>query len=83
MHLVSAQECLPIEKQITCWRQEVFKLLLSNKQAESAFSNQAVAHAEAQTKLEQQLASAQAGILLLQGRLVDRQVSSQSHNMLG
>lgn len=53
----------------------MFKLLLSNKQAQAASEADAAAQAQAQSALQQQLASAQAQALLLEGRLVDRQVS--------
>ena len=69
------QAGLPVEKQIMRWREEVYKLLLSNKQAQASFDAQTAAHLQAQSRLEQQVASADAKALLLEGRLADRQVS--------
>ena len=71
---VPAQAEAPIEKQIARWRQEVFKLLLSSKQAQLAHKQQAEEHVKGIAKLEQELRAAEDGALLLEGRLVDRQV---------
>lgn len=70
------QASLPIEKQIQRWREEVFKLLLANKQAEAEHRAQVATMEATQKALERQLASSEAKGLLLESRLVDRQVSN-------
>ena len=64
----------PIEKQIARWRQEVFQLLLSSRQAQVAHQQQAADQATAINRLEQQLKAADDKAMLLDGRLLDRQV---------
>lgn len=64
----------PIEQQISRWRQEVFKLLLSSKQAQLAYNQQAETQAATVARLEQQVTAAEDKALLLDGRLLDRQV---------
>ena len=72
LHLLQADS--PLEKQINRWRQEVFKLLLSNKQAERAHQQQGAAHASAIATLESKLAAAEDRATLLDSRLLDRHV---------
>lgn len=64
----------PLEKQIGRWRQEVFKLLLSSRQAQLAHKQQAANQASAVARLQQQVKAAEDKVLLLDGRLLDRQV---------
>lgn len=64
----------PVEKQIARWRQEVFTLLLYSRQAQVAHTQQEADQAMAVVKLEQQLKAAEDKAMLLDGRLLDRQV---------
>ena len=73
MLLAQAEEA-PLEKQIGSWRQEVFKLLLSSRQAQVAHKQQVADQALAVATLQQQLKAAEDRAMLLDGRLLDRQV---------
>ena len=64
----------PLDKQISRWRQEVFKLLLSSKQAQQAQHQQASAHAKATATLEQKLSAAEDKATLLNSHLLDRRL---------
>ncbi len=64
----------PLEKQLSRWRHEVFKLLLSSKQAQHAQQQYSQAQAEVITKLQQQVISAEDKATLLDSRLLDRHV---------
>jgi len=67
-----AQAEAPLEKQISRWRQEVFKLLLFNKQAQQAHHQQSGAQTQVIARLEQQLAAAEDQTTLLNSRVLDR-----------
>ena len=82
LRLSADQASMPIEKQIQRWREEVFTLLLANKQGQAEHKAQAAEAEDAQKALEQQLAAAEARALLLDSRLVDRQVSRQSWQLV-
>ena len=64
----------PLEKQLSRWRHEVFKLLLSSKQAQHAHRQHSQAQAEVITKLQQQVISAEDKAALQASRLLDRHV---------
>ncbi|KAL0052868.1 hypothetical protein WJX82_008993 [Trebouxia sp. C0006] len=70
----SDQVDTPLEKQLSRWRHEVFKLLLSSKQAQHAQQQYSQAQAEVITKLQQQVISAEDKATLLDSRLLDRHV---------
>ncbi len=64
----------PLEKQLSRWRHEVFKLLLSSKQAQHAHQQQSQAQAEVIAKLQWQVIAAEDKATLLDSRLIDRHV---------
>ncbi len=64
----------PLEKQLSRWRHEVFKLLLSSKQAQHAHQQQSQAQAEVIAKLQWQVIAAEDKATLLDSRLLDRHV---------
>ena len=61
-----------LEKQISRWRQEVFKLLLTHKQAQQAHQQQADAQAQDIGMLRQQVSAGEDKAALLDSRLLDR-----------
>ena len=64
----------PIEKQISRWRQEVFKLLLASKQGQLVHKQHAEAQAQTVARLERELKAAEDSAMLLDKRLMDKQV---------
>ncbi|KAL0036701.1 hypothetical protein WJX79_006272 [Trebouxia sp. C0005] len=70
----SDQVDTPLEKQLSRWRHEVFKLLLSSKQAQHAHQQHSQAQAEVIAKLQQQVMLAEDKATLLDSRLLDRHV---------
>ena len=70
----TAQAEAPVEKQVARWRQEVFKLLLSSRQAQVAHRQEAADQESAVARLEQRLKTGEDKAMLLEGRLLDRQV---------
>ncbi|KAL0031176.1 hypothetical protein WJX77_008113 [Trebouxia sp. C0004] len=70
----SDQADTPLEKQLSRWRHEVFKLLLSSKQAQHAHQQQSQAEAEVIAKLQRRVSAAENKATLLDSRLLDRHV---------
>ena len=66
------QSDTPLEKQISRWRQEVFKLLLTQKQAQQAHQQQSDAQAQVIGALRQQVSAGEDKAALLDSRLLDR-----------
>ena len=81
IYLCAAQGDQPVEKQISRWRQEVFKLLLSLKQSQVAQQQQCHDQAQVQAQLQQQLTAAEDKAALLDSRLFDRRVDLDLANM--
>lgn len=72
----------PLEKQISRWRQEVFKLLLTHKQAQQAHQQQADAQAQLIGMFRQQVSAGEDKAALLDSRLLDRCVDLDLTKML-